>query len=62
MSTSQGELGAVVRGASAPRRKCSPQIHDIERKANSSMLAQLMPMSGGLASSQSPSSSTIRWP
>ena len=41
-----GRRDPVVRIRS---RKCSPQIHDIARKPISSMLAQLMPRSGGFA-------------
>ena len=41
-------------------KKCSAQSHDSDRRASSSMLVQLMPVSGGLAASQLASSSTQR--
>ena len=40
-------------------RKCSAHVHDIARKPISSMLAQLIPTSGGFAASQLSSWSTI---
>ena len=40
-----------------PEKNASAHIHESERKPSSSMLAQLMPVSGGFASSQLVSSS-----
>src|SRR5687768_6575509 len=51
-----GAVDGLCRAGSAkrtrPSRQCSAQVQEIERNPISSMLAQLMPVSGGFAASQ----------